>query len=110
MQVIDVCKRIKPSLIVKRARFSALVARDLHHAMSHLVEPNLNDARAVDARQEIDLRIGASFTRLQTMLLKVKQYSPHTSTLLQTQLQQTCILGSIVLCYTMSFAAANHCI
>ena len=66
------CRRVKPSLVIKRARFSALVARDLHYAMNHLVEPNLNDARAVDARQEIDLRIGSSFTRFQTMLLQVK--------------------------------------
>lgn len=83
-QVVDVCKRVKPSLVVKRARFSALVARDLHYAMNHLVEPNLNDARAVDARQEIDLRIGSSFTRFQTLLLQVRATACHTRMLLQT--------------------------
>ena len=72
MQVIDVCKQARPRLIVKRARFSALIARDLHHAVSNLVEPNENESKAVDARQEIDLRIGASFTRLQTLLLQVR--------------------------------------
>ncbi|DBA87673.1 TPA: hypothetical protein ACH3X1_004680 [Trebouxia sp. C0004] len=71
-EVIDVCKKVQPHLVVKRARFSALIARDLHHAVSHLVEPNENDSKAVDARQEIDLRIGASFTRLQTLLLQTK--------------------------------------
>jgi DNA topoisomerase IA len=70
-QVIDVCRKANRRLVVKRARFSALIPRELERAVAQLVEPNQLDALAVDARQEIDLRIGASFTRLQTLLLQV---------------------------------------
>ena len=65
------CKHVNPRLDVRRARFSALIPRDLHTAMNNLILPNQHDANAVDARQEIDLRIGASFTRFQTLLLQV---------------------------------------
>lgn len=46
-------------------RPAALVYADLARAVANLALPNENEAKAVDARQEIDLRIGASFTRLQ---------------------------------------------
>lgn len=69
-EVIEVCRAVNPHLTIRRAHFSALIDRDIHEAVQHLVDPNQWFAEAVDARQEIDLRIGASFTRFQTMLLR----------------------------------------
>lgn len=68
--MVQVCTAVSPRLRILRARFSALIPRELHRAMENLVAPNQLDALAVDARQEIDLRIGASFTRFQTLLLQ----------------------------------------
>jgi DNA topoisomerase-3 len=56
-----------PAFPCSRARFSALTARDLQHAVAHLAAPDKNMSDAVDARQEMDLRIGAAFTRFQTV-------------------------------------------
>lgn len=78
-QVIDVCKKANPRLVIKRAKFSALVRRELERSVQNLGLPDENLSRAVDARQEIDLRIGASFTRFQTLLLQVSSSShPHS--------------------------------
>lgn len=52
---------------VQRAHFSALTKEDIEHAVQNLTAPNRHLAEAVRTRQEIDLRIGASFTRLQTL-------------------------------------------
>ncbi|XP_048233865.1 DNA topoisomerase 3-alpha isoform X8 [Ricinus communis] len=71
-EVVDVCRSANRYLTVRRARFSALIDREIHEAAQNLVSPNQWFSDAVDARQEIDLRIGASFTRFQTLLLRDK--------------------------------------
>lgn len=40
-----------------RARFSAITAPEIHAAMASLGEPNEAEALAVDARQELDLKV-----------------------------------------------------
>ncbi|KAI5147915.1 DNA topoisomerase III [Nematocida ausubeli] len=68
MQVANVVKdRIQR---VKRARFSGLSRYDVMHAMENLGELNINESKAVESRIEIDLRIGAALTRLQTLQLQ----------------------------------------
>ncbi|KAG0253466.1 DNA topoisomerase [Mortierella polycephala] len=66
-EVANVCKRQNPQIIVTRARFSSVTPAEVHRAMRHPVQLDLRQAEAVDARMELDLRIGASFTRFQTL-------------------------------------------
>lgn len=53
-----------------RAHFSSLTTVDLKRAWNHPKKPNLRMSQSVDARQEMDLKIGCSFTRFFTMHLR----------------------------------------
>ncbi|XP_047428645.1 DNA topoisomerase 3-alpha [Mugil cephalus] len=69
-EIIDVCKAVKPNLQVFRAKFSEITPNSIRRACETLTEPDANVSDAVDVRQELDLRIGASFTRFQTLRLQ----------------------------------------
>lgn len=75
-EVIALVTKYRRNVEIKRAHFSALTQRDIVYALEHLQNPRRELAEAVEARQEVDLRIGASFTRLLTLKLKSKLLGP----------------------------------
>lgn len=69
-EIIDVCKAVKPNIRVERAKFSDMTATSIHRAMNNLIQPDKRVSDAVDVRSELDLRLGAAFTRFQTLRLQ----------------------------------------
>ncbi|KXN84154.1 DNA topoisomerase 3 [Leucoagaricus sp. SymC.cos] len=69
MKIATVCRNANRTIVVKRARFSAIIARQIHRAAQHPVE--LDHAsrryRSTDSTQPQD---GAAFTRMQTLSLQ----------------------------------------
>ncbi|XP_045772031.1 DNA topoisomerase 3-alpha isoform X1 [Maniola jurtina] len=69
-EIIEVCTAVKSDLRIYRAKFSEITSVSVIRALHNLEQPNKNISDAVDVRQELDLRIGASFTRFQTLRLQ----------------------------------------
>lgn len=69
-EVRDIAIKANPRIVVKRAKFSNIERAHILRAAQHPVDLDERQAAAVCARIELDLRIGAAFTRWQTYALK----------------------------------------
>ena len=73
-EVRTVCLKGNPRLgsRIYRAKFSTVLPQEIRRALRTLGRVNENFVRAVQARSEHDLRVGAAFTRFQTLRLQKK--------------------------------------
>ncbi|XP_029173837.1 DNA topoisomerase 3-alpha-like [Nylanderia fulva] len=75
-EIIQVCQAIKSNIRIYRAKFSEITRQSIERALTTLGEPDKATSDAVDVRSELDLRIGAAFTRFQT--LRLQRVFPNT--------------------------------
>ncbi|KAG9391189.1 DNA topoisomerase 3 alpha [Carpediemonas membranifera] len=66
-EIADTAGRANPRIDVHRARFNAVTGYDVTRALDNLDKLDTALAAAADVRSELDLRIGAAFTRHLTL-------------------------------------------
>ena len=73
-EVRQICLSVNARLIIKRARFSSTSIQEIKRALDSVDNcvVNENQVDAVQARSEIDLRLGSCFTRFMTLRLREK--------------------------------------
>ncbi|KAJ2881346.1 DNA topoisomerase 3-alpha, partial [Coemansia asiatica] len=69
-EVAEICRKTNPRIIVRRAHFSSVLPQEIHQAMQNPRDLDMRLVNAVEARTELDLRIGAALTRFQTLRLQ----------------------------------------
>lgn len=69
-EIVAEVRKVKRNIRVMRARFSAIIDSQIHAACQNTVELDWRAADAVESRIELDLRVGAAFTRMQTLALQ----------------------------------------
>ncbi|KAJ1797544.1 DNA topoisomerase 3-alpha, partial [Coemansia sp. RSA 2399] len=68
-EIAELCAASNPRIIVKRAHFSSVLPQEIHDAMQNPRDLDMRQIDAVEARTELDLRIGSALTRYQTLRL-----------------------------------------
>ncbi|KAF1919231.1 DNA topoisomerase 3-beta [Ampelomyces quisqualis] len=69
-EIRDIALKVNPRMQVYRARFSNIERAHVVQASQNPIRLDEAQANAVSARIELDLRLGAAFTRMQTMALQ----------------------------------------
>ncbi|XP_014554235.1 hypothetical protein COCVIDRAFT_28628 [Bipolaris victoriae FI3] len=69
-EIRDIALKANPNLQVWRARFSNIERAHVIQASQNPIHLDEAQAQAVSARIELDLRLGAAFTRMQTLALQ----------------------------------------
>ncbi|RHZ46274.1 hypothetical protein Glove_627g32 [Diversispora epigaea] len=69
-EIVEICREANSEIKVSRAKFSAIIPQQINRAWITSTDLDYRQSNAVDARIELDLRIGAAFTRLQTLTLR----------------------------------------
>ncbi|KAJ2488277.1 DNA topoisomerase 3-alpha [Coemansia sp. RSA 2050] len=68
-EITSVSRSVNPNIVVRRAHFSSVLPQEIHSAMQNPRELDMRQVAAVEARTELDLRIGSALTRFQTLRL-----------------------------------------